>query len=244
MTPEQILNRMVRQLEKSAGRKTSQLELSPDPADLVEEYFIDLWRPRLSGNAFLVWSYLCHRAEPESRIAGVAYRDLRAGTGIRGNRSLCQAIAELARFGYCIPAKTPTGPGLPRNYKIPEHIGSSRFPYPEAMRLCAEADRPRKRGKKAARVLREAAREMARQMQERNPDQALVQSGAELPRKPTKASLAALLNSPANSKPVSEGLPELPELDLKNLGNMDLDKEIERLEKEVEEIGKALGKEK
>ena len=216
MTPEQILNRMVRLMEQSADRKNPRFELSPEPADLVEEYFTDLWRPRLSGNAFLVWAYLCHRAEPESRIAGVSYRDLRAGTGIRGNRSLHQALSELDRLGYCIPTKTPTGPGQPKNYKIPEHIGSSRFPHAEAMRLCAQADRPRKRGNKAARILREAAREMTRAAAEQSPD---------------------------HTAPVGPRVPS-PALDLPDPAALNLDQEIERLEKEVEEIGKALLKEK
>jgi hypothetical protein len=134
MTPEQILNRLAHRLEGSSRRKTAALDLYSEPRDLLEEYFSDIFRPRLSGNAFLVWSLLLHRADPESRIASLSHRDIKLQTGIRSN--------------------FPTGPGMPRNYKIPEHIGTRRFPHLEAMRLCVEADRPRKRGKKAARILR------------------------------------------------------------------------------------------
>ncbi|OGP56018.1 MAG: hypothetical protein A2V67_13825 [Deltaproteobacteria bacterium RBG_13_61_14] len=258
MTPEQILNRLAHRLESSSRRKTAALDLYSEPRDLLEEYFSDIFRPRLSGNAFLVWSLLLHRADPESRIASLSHRDIKLQTGIRSNRGLHRALHELAHYGYCILSNFPTGPGMPRNYKIPEHIGTRRFPHLEAMRLCVEADRPRKRGQKAARILREAAREFA-QADSRtqgpgfdslapgsNQARGLGQTSDSGSRVGAPAPLSAD-GAPANpmspSRPPAKAVyPDLPQLDLPDLEHLNLDQEIERLEKEVEEIGKALSK--
>ena len=242
MNQDQILLRAARLLERASQRRPAKPELPIEPWDLLEVYFADPCRPRLTPTAYLVWAYLLRRAEAESRIATVSYRELRMKTGILSTRSLCHAIKELARLGYCVPSTVPTGPGMPRNYKIPEHIGTKRFAHPEVLRLSREADQPRKRRKKPAWLL-DAAPDPARVENpvgtNQNGESREVEARAE------PVPLPAV--SPAASTPTPpepQMLPDLqlPKLDLKDLEAMNLDEKIEKLGQELDELLKALPK--
>ena len=144
MNQDQMLLRAARLLERASQRRPAKPELPIEPWDLLEVYFADPCRPRLTPTAYLVWSYLLRQADAESRIATVSYRELRQKTGILSTRSLRHALQELARLGYCVPSQVPTGPGMPKNYKIPDHIGTKRFAHPEVERLRRQADQPRR----------------------------------------------------------------------------------------------------
>jgi hypothetical protein len=161
MNQDQILLRAARLLERASQRRPAKPELPLEPWDLLEVYFADPCRPRLTPTAYLVWAYLLRRADAESRIATVSYRELRMKTGILSTRSLRQAILELTRLGYCVPSTVPTGPGLPKNYKIPDHIGTKRFAHPDVLRLSREADQPRRRPHRKAWMIAEEARRAA-----------------------------------------------------------------------------------
>jgi hypothetical protein len=156
MTEAQILRLIRRAQQASPKRGSARIELPAEPTEVEDEYFQDPVRPRLSPRAFLVWAYLLRRTEPESRIALVSYRDIRLGTGIHSHGGIRSALIELARYGYCTPGFAPTGPGMPRNYKIPLHIGSAATYPSQAAKLHREAERPRRASGTALRKIRKA----------------------------------------------------------------------------------------
>jgi len=55
-----------------------------------------------------------------------------------------------------VSSTLPTGPGQPRNYKIPDHVRKNRFAHYEVMRLSKQADRPRKWPRQKAWMLNQA----------------------------------------------------------------------------------------
>ena len=159
MTEDQIL-RLIRRAQQPLPRRgAARIELPAEPTEVEGEYFQDPYRPRLSPKAFVVWAYLLRRTEPESRIALVSYRDIRLGTGVHSHGSIRSALIELARYGYCTPGLAPTGPGIPRNYKIPLHIGSAAVDPSQAAKLHREAERPRRASGTALRKIRKALQE-------------------------------------------------------------------------------------
>ena len=159
MTENQILRLIRRAQQSSPKRGAARIELPAEPTEVEDEYFQDPFRPRLSPKAFLVWAYLLRRTDPESRIALVSYRDIRQGTGIQSAGGLRQSLAELAHYGYCTPGLAPTGPGIPRNYKIPLHIGSTANYPSQVEKLYREAERPRRASGTALRKIRKAMQE-------------------------------------------------------------------------------------
>jgi len=212
MNQDQMLLRAARLLERASQRRPAKPELPVEPWDLLEVYFADPCRPRLTPTAYLVWSYLLRRAEAESRIATVSYRELRMKTGILSTRSLRHALQELARLGYCVPSQVPTGPGMPKNYKIPDHIGTKRFAHPDIERLRRQADQPRKRRKKPALLQTLAAPQEPRPPARPPPWERISKAAgpavAPTPPAPAPSSKPPLLE-------VSEAaLPELPALNL------------------------------
>jgi len=261
MSHEQFLHTARRRAEAEGNRRRP---LPVPPLALLSEYFIDPWRPRLTGNAFLVWLYLLFKAEPESRIATVSNWDIKVQTGIRSNRGLGKALEELHRYGYFNTWDLPTAPYYPRNYKIPEHIGSAELPEAQAIQLHRQAEQARKRRSNPPSAL--SARSegrlstAGRPQPEPEPDyyagvdlKAFAQPAAAEP-KPENPPLSRLgqgfepgapgLKEPEPIQKSEEIFPRPPaaKIDLKDLENLNLDQEIERLEKEVEEIGKALAK--
>jgi hypothetical protein len=269
MSHEQFLHTAHRRAEAEGNRRRP---LPVPPLALLSEYFTDPWRPRLAGNAFLVWLYLLFKAEPESRIATVSNWDIKVQTGIRSNRGLGQALDELRRYGYCSTWDLPTAPYYPRNYKIPEHIGSAELPEAQAIQLHRQAEQARKRRSTPPSAL--SARSEGRlstggrPKREPEPDYyagvdlkafaqpaATNESGPILPLVAHQPAAApgGSPDEPAKDPKVNPSValagPILPpvahraKLDLKDLESLNLDQEIERLEKEVEEIGKALSKE-
>jgi len=159
MTENQILRLIRRAQQSSPKRGAARIELPAEPKEVEDEYFQDPFRPRLSPKAFLVWAYLLRRTDPESRIALVSYRDIRQGAGIQSAGGIRQALAELAHYGYCTPGLAPTGPGLPRNYKIPLHIGSAANYPSQVEKLHREAERPRRISGTALRKIRKSWQE-------------------------------------------------------------------------------------
>ncbi|OGP56816.1 MAG: hypothetical protein A2V67_17010 [Deltaproteobacteria bacterium RBG_13_61_14] len=249
MSHEQFLHTARRRAEAEGNRRRP---LPVPPLALLSEYFIDPWRPRLTGNAFLVWLYLLFKAEPESRIATVSNWDIKVQTGIRSNRGLGKALEELHRYGYFNTWDLPTAPYYPRNYKIPEHIGSAELPEAQAIQLHrqAEQDRKRRSNPPSALSARSEGRlsTAGRPKPEPEPD---YYAGIDLkafakPAATSGGSPGRPAEGPKLNPSVTLGGPILPpkahlaELDLKDLENFNFDQEIERLEKEVEEIGKAL----
>ena len=112
MESDKIFERMARLLERAPKGKAAKTVEPVEMQDLLWVYFRDPYRPRLSGNAFLVWACLLEKADPDSRIATVSFREIKRRTGIRSNRSLYLILAELDRFGYLVSSAFPTGPGL------------------------------------------------------------------------------------------------------------------------------------
>ena len=155
MTEAQIL-RLIRNAQQSSPKRGARIELPAEPKEVEDEYFADPYRPRLTPKAFLVWAFLLRRTDPESRIASASYRDIRRGTGVHSAGLIRSALLELAHYGYCKGGLEPTGPGLPRNYKIPLHIGSEAT-YPSyARKVFLEAERPKRICGTARRKLRQA----------------------------------------------------------------------------------------
>ena len=226
MNSIKLLEKLARQMERENRGQPPQPAPPAEPRELWEVYFLDPYRPRLSAVAHLVWDFLLHRADPESRIASVSFREIKIKTGLRSNRSLQRALEELARFGYCIPSTFPTGHCQPRNYKIPEHITPTRFAHPEVARLARQADQPRRRPRQTAGILNKNA------------------YAAPVPL-PAKSPAPAPADPPAPPKPTPPHHPpmpdlELPALDLKNLQALNLDERIEQLGQEVDQLHKAL----
>jgi len=226
MNSEQLLEKVARLLERPARGRPRKPAPPAELQELLAVYFTDPFRPRLSGNAFLVWAFLLHRADPESRIAGLSCREIKAKTGLRSNRSLYRALDELARFGYCVPSTFPTGHCQPRTYKIPAHITPRCFAHPEVSRLARLADQPRRRPRKTAWMRNEAAPDPARPAIPPALHQA-VAPGRE----------GARMNPSAN---LNQSEFELPQLSLPDLEALNLDEKIEKLGQEVDLLLKAL----
>ena len=210
MTEQQILKLIRRAQRPLPGRGAARIELPPEPTEVEDEYFQDPLRPRLSPRAFVVWAYLLRRAEPESRIALVSYRDIRWSTGIHSSGGIRSAILELARYGYCIPGLEPTGPGLPRNYKIPLHIGSASTNTSQLEKLHRQAERPRRASGTALRKIRKALQE--------------AQAGPARPQPDLAAKTPAIASETEPSPP--PGAPSLKELPLVLIERREEPKEI------------------
>jgi hypothetical protein len=198
MTEDQILRLIRRAQQSSPKRGAARIELPAEPKEVEDEYFNDPFRPRLSSKAFLVWAYLLRRTEPESRIALVSSREIRLGTGIHSAGGVRAALLELAHYCYCTPGLAPTGPGLPRNYKIPLHIGSAANSPSQAAKLHGEAERPRRASGTALRKIRKALQE--------------AQAGPAKPQ-PDLAPAPPPVASPAGPSP-QPGAPSLQEIPL------------------------------
>jgi hypothetical protein len=245
MNPEQILEQVARLLERPPRGRPRKPEPPVPMWKLHYIYFDAPCRPRLTGQAFHVWCFLLHRADPLSRMANVSYREIRIFTGIHSNRSLRRVLKELTHFGYIIPSPLPTGPGLPKNYKIPDYIRDDRFDHPDVLRLAAEADQPRRPKHKPALRLTEAKLQPAEPRRpaapppwERNAEVPGQNARVESPQLPPADPTAPPKPTPPHHPPMPDL--ELPPLDLKNLQALNLDERIEQLGQEVDQLLKAL----
>jgi len=115
-----------------------------DPFLLARDYFHDPLRPRLRGNAFLVWACLLSQASADLRFVTLSFSQIKFRTGLTGNRTVQAALREIERLGYLKSLGLSTGKYRPQTYSVPQAFGSRLRLDRNALILWTEASARRR----------------------------------------------------------------------------------------------------